>query len=259
MLRVGERVSVFEFRVVDAVDDHRHLRHADGREVYLLPFDGDGIHLAARFRRRADQQRSRPARHVVDGDHRAFILCDVDDPRHHAAHFAGGVELTLGLAGLRGEVLHQILVGVANEVIVCGAVVGKVEILVLEDADQVRDRLHEVLALAQLLLVGKVRVRDRIGQLFVRLADTRKNHVHALADVRLALKRHQVVEGTTLGQVDIEVGVTVLRTVADVLDEEDDQHIVLVLACVHAAAQFVARLPELCVQLGFLDGHFFSN
>jgi hypothetical protein len=43
--------------------------------------------------------------------------------------------------------------------------------------------------------------------------------------------------------------------VADVFDEEHHQHVVLVLAGIHAAAQLVAGRPERRVKLGFLDGH----
>ena len=253
--RIGEGVPVLQLRIVDAVDDHRHLRHADGRKILLLSLDGDLVERTVRLGCRPDEERTRSARHVVDGDHRTLVRRDVHDPRHDAAHFAGGVELPLGLAGLRGEVLHQILVGVADEIVVRRPVVGEVEILVLKDADEVRDGLDKILALAEFLLVGEVRVRDRSRQLFVRLADAGEDHVHALADVRLALERDEIVESAAVGQIDVEIGVAVLGAVADVLDEQDDQHVVLVLARVHAAPQFVARLPELRVELRLLDRH----
>src|ERR1039458_9866475 len=43
--------------------------------------------------------------------------------------------------------------------------------------------------------------------------------------------------------------------VADVFDEEEDEDVVLVLAGVHAAAQFVAAGPEGAVEFGFLERH----
>ena len=43
--------------------------------------------------------------------------------------------------------------------------------------------------------------------------------------------------------------------VADVLDEQQDEDVVLVLAGVHAAAQLVAACPEGGVEFGFLEGH----
>ena len=44
--------------------------------------------------------------------------------------------------------------------------------------------------------------------------------------------------------------------VADVFDEQQDEDVVLVLAGIHAAAQFVAAWPEGGVEFGFLEGHF---
>jgi hypothetical protein len=49
--------------------------------------------------------------------------------------------------------------------------------------------------------------------------------------------------------------VAVAVLVADVLDEQHEQDVVLVLAGIHAAAQFIAGGPEGGVEVGFLDGH----
>src|SRR5690606_8636978 len=43
--------------------------------------------------------------------------------------------------------------------------------------------------------------------------------------------------------------------VRDVLDEQHEQHVVLVLGGVHAAAQGVAAGPDGGIEFGFLDGH----
>jgi hypothetical protein len=43
--------------------------------------------------------------------------------------------------------------------------------------------------------------------------------------------------------------------VGDVLYEQHEQHIVLVLTGVHAAAQLIARGPEGGIEVGFFDGH----
>ena len=43
--------------------------------------------------------------------------------------------------------------------------------------------------------------------------------------------------------------------VRDVLHEEQREDVVLVLGCVHAAAQLVAALPERGVEVGFSEGH----
>ncbi len=43
--------------------------------------------------------------------------------------------------------------------------------------------------------------------------------------------------------------------VGDVFNEQQNQHVVLVLGGVHAPAKFVAAFPERAVELGLLDGH----
>ena len=43
--------------------------------------------------------------------------------------------------------------------------------------------------------------------------------------------------------------------VGDVFDEQQNQHIVLVLRGIHAAAQFVAAFPEGVIEFRFLYGH----
>ena len=49
--------------------------------------------------------------------------------------------------------------------------------------------------------------------------------------------------------------VVVAVFVGDVFDEQHEQDVVLVLAGIHAAAQFIAGGPEGGVEIGFLDGH----
>src|SRR5262249_28761505 len=84
------------------------------------------------------QQRARAAGRVVDGRVRGRLrLPDAEQLRHHAAHFRGRVELPLALAALGSEVPHQVLVGVAEDVVAVGAVLREVECGVLEDRDQV--------------------------------------------------------------------------------------------------------------------------
>ena len=92
--------------------------------------------------------------------------------------------------------------------------------------------------------------------MLIRLGNLRENHVHTLADITLSLERHKIVECASFRKVDVKIPITVFGAIADVLDEENDQHIVLVLARVHSAAQFVASLPKLGVKLRFLDRHF---
>ena len=97
-----------------------------------------------------------------------------------------------------------------------------------------------------------------MGQPVIGLHELRDDlGVDLVADVALAAQREHVREARALGDRDRrgEVGaVTVL--VGDVLDEQDEQDVVLVLAGVHAAAELIARGPEGGVEVGFFDGHF---
>ena len=77
-------------------------------------------------------------------------VADADDLRDDAADFGGGVELALALAALGGEVPHEVFVGIAQDVVALGAVLGEVEGLVLEDGDEVGEPLHHLLAAAEL-------------------------------------------------------------------------------------------------------------
>ena len=87
---------------------------------------------------------------------------DTDDLSHDAAYFGGGVELTLALAALGGEVPHQVFVSIAEDVVALGAVLGNIECLVFKYGDQVGEPVHHLLAAAQLGRVIEVR---HVGQL----------------------------------------------------------------------------------------------
>src|SRR4051812_44878952 len=74
-----------------------------------------------------------------------------------ATDLGRSVELALALAALCGEMPHQILVRVAEDVIVFGAVFGEVERRVLEDTDEVFETLHHGVPLTQLVRVVEIR------------------------------------------------------------------------------------------------------
>ena len=130
------------------VQDHVHARQTAGGRVLFLTVERDG---RPRFIPDLEQQRPRTAGRVVDGCRRARLrLMDADDLRHNAADFGGRVELSLAFAALGGEVAHQVFVGIPQNVIALGAVLGEIQRLVLEDGDQVGQALHHLLAAAQL-------------------------------------------------------------------------------------------------------------
>ena len=92
------------------------------------------------------------------------------------------------------------------------------------------------------------------GVVLVCLAQAGEDDVDALADVGLVLEGDDVLKVAALGYSYEQAGAGVIL-VADKFQEEDHEHVVLVLRGVHAAAQVVAALPERAIELAFLDGH----
>ena len=78
--------------------------------------------------------------------------------------------------------------------------------------------------------------------------------VEPVADLLVAARRDHVGEAAAGRHLDQRVTAPGVL-VGDVFDEQQDQHVVLVLAGVHAAAQFVTGLPQGGVELGFFQGH----
>ena len=238
----------------EVVQDHVHAGQARGGHVLLLPFERD---VLARLGGHLQEQRARAAGRVVGGGGRLRVVRrDADHPGDDAADLGGGVELPLALATLGGEVPHQVLVGVAEDVVVVGAVLREVELGLLEDADQVGQAIDHRLAFAELVRVvevGKVAAGEpRVG-VDQRLDDL---GVDLVADVALALEGDHVLEARALRDRDRRGEVAAVAVlVGDVLDEQHEQDVVLVLAGIHAAAQLIAGGPERGVEVGFLDGH----
>ena len=240
----------------EVVQDHVHAGQARRGHVLLLPFERD---VLARLGGHLEQQRARAAGRVVGGGGRLRVLRrDADHLGDDAADLGGGVELPLALAALGGEVPHQVLVGVAEDVVVLGAVLREVELRAGEDVDQVGQSLDLGLPLTE--LVGVVEVGEvAAGQPGIGVHERRDDlRVDLVADVALAAQIEHVLEARALGDRDRrgEVG-AVAVLVGDVLDEQHEQDVVLVLAGIHAAAQLVAGGPERGVEVGFLEGHSF--
>ena len=233
------------------VQDHVHPGEAAGGGVLLLPVERDG---GAGLVAHLQQQRAGAAGRVVDGGGGAGLrVADADDLRHDAADLGGRVELALALAALGGEVPHQVFVGVAEDVVALGAVLREVERRVLEDGDEVGEPVHHLLAAAE--LGGVVEVRQ-VGELVGVGQRGDDLLVDLVADVGLALEGDHVLEAGARRDRDRRVGLAGVL-VADVLDEQQDEDVVLVLAGVHAAAQLVAAGPEGGVEFGFLEGHVY--
>ena len=150
---------------------------------------------------------------------------------------------------------HQVLVGVAQQVVAPGAVGAEVE--PLEDRDQLREPVLHLLARAEPALVVEVGLVDDPLQV-VRLGEATDDLVDPVADLLVALQRRHVGEAAAGRHFDERAGVRRVL-VRDVLHEQQGQDVVLVLRGVHAAAQLVAALPERGVELGLLQGHPFQG
>jgi len=246
-LGIGQRVALHDERGRVFVQNHVHPREAAGRAIFFLPIERNGgAGLVADFQ----EQRTRTARGVIDrGGGAGLRITNADDLRDHAAHFGWRVELPLALATLGGEVSHQVFVGVAQDVVALGAVLGEVEGRVLEDGDEVGESLHHLFAAAE--LGGIVEVRH-VGQ-FVSVGERGDDLlIDLVADVGLSLEDDHVFEARARGDCDRRVGLAGVF-VTDVLDEQEDEDVILVLAGVHAAAQFIATGPERTVEFGLLN------
>jgi hypothetical protein len=153
------------------------------------------------------------------------VAAEADHLGHDPGDLRGGVELPLALAALGGEVFHEVLVGVAEEVVTLGAVGAKVD--VLEDADEFGEAVLHLLAAAELAGVVKVGLVDDALEV-VGLGEARDDRVDSLTDVGLAPEPDHVVETTALGDVD-EEGRVGSSLVGDVLHEQQGEDVVLVL------------------------------
>ncbi len=97
---------------------------------------------------------------------------------------------------------HQVFVGVAQNVIVLGAVLGKVEFWLLEDADEIGQTIDHRLAfteLVRIIEVGEVAAgKPRVG------LDQRLDHlrIDLVADVALPLSAIMSLKLEPLGMLD---------------------------------------------------------
>ena len=167
-LGIGQRIALYNERRGVVVQDHVHARQTAGRVIHGGSAGGPGV-------------------------------ADAENLRNHPAHLGRGVELALAFAALGGEVAHQIFVGIAQDIIAIGAVPGKVEGRVLEDSDEVGEAIHHLLAAAE--LGGVIEVRE-VGQPVGISQRGDDLLVDLVADVRLALERHHVLEAGARGDDD---------------------------------------------------------
>ena len=247
-VRGGQRVAAPQIRGRVTVQEHVHTRQRPGGVVHLLTVDGDA---ARRLVGDLEQQGPGTTSRIVDGLSGAGFRADANHLRHDAGDLGRGVKLPLALARLGGEVPHQVLVGVAQEVVALGPVGAQVK--AFEDGDQLREPILHLLARPELALVVEIRLIDDPLEL-IGLGEPTDNRVDLVANLLVALELRHVGEATPFGHLDERIRLAGIL-VRDVLHEQQGQDVVLVLRGVHAAAKLVAALPERGVELGFLQGH----
>lgn len=89
-----------------------------------------------------------------------------------------------------------------------------------------------------------VRIGQRCDDLLVDL----------IANIGLALQSNHIRKTCAFRHSDWRVGDTCVL-VTDIFDEEERQHVILLLARIHAATEFVAAGPKRAVEFGFFQGH----
>ena len=151
---------------------------------------------------------------------------------------------------------HEILVGVAEDVVILGAVLREIERGVFEDGDEVAellDLLRAVTEFVGVVEVGEVTAGEPVVGVNQRLDDL---GVDEVADVVLALERDHVLKARALGNHHGRGEVIAVPVfIGDVFDEENEQDVVLVLAGIHAATEFIAGGPKGGVEVGFFKSH----
>lgn len=195
---------------------------------------------AARSKREPEPHAGVIKRHLVGAARRAFTHADdgCDEPRY----FSRCIKLPLRFAGFCSEVLHQVFVGIAQNIVSIDTVGREIQLRTAENGKQPGKFFLLFPGIAQFVAVIEIRhinVADsRIGR-----RDFLDHLVHLVAQIVLVADGVHVIEACAPGNHD-QGSTSGLVQITDVFDEEQSQNIILVLGSVHAAAQFVAGRPE---------------
>ncbi|OQB36471.1 MAG: hypothetical protein BWY09_01923 [Candidatus Hydrogenedentes bacterium ADurb.Bin179] len=251
-IRTGQRIILPNFRRGTVMENHVHTGESRRGIVHLLAVQRQvQSGLVFRFVMGFQQQRTGTAGGVVDGLVGAFGFTDADDLGHHTGNLRRGIELALALAGFRGKIAHQVFIGIAKQVVAVGTVAP--ELQPLENGHEVGQTVHHGLAPAQFICIIEIRQVNHTGQA-VRLRQPVKDLVDAVANLLVALQRRHGGKTTVLRHLEkrpLLPGILV----RNILDEQQHQHIILVLGRIHPAAQFIAAFPQGSIQFRFLQRH----
>ena len=137
------------------VQKHVHPRERIGGIVLLLAIDRDALW---RFVGSLKKQRTGAASGVIDCMLQGGVRANADYLRHDTRDLSGRVELSLALARLGGEMTHEVLVSVAEQIVALGTVGAEIEIL--EYGDQLGEPILYLSAGTELALIVEVRLID---------------------------------------------------------------------------------------------------
>ncbi len=250
---IGQRVTLLDFRCGIVVQNHVHAGKAGGGGILFLTIERNP---GGCFITHLQKERSRAAGGIV---HRGVIggggIVNTDNSGHNAAHLGRGVELPFAFAALGGKVAHQILVGIAENIVPLCSIFGEIKHRILKNGDEVGERIDLVLAAAKLGVVVEVR---HIGELVGARQRPENLFIDLVANVGFAFEGNHIPEACPLGNGYGSIEHTGIF-VADIFDKKQDKHIVFILAGIHAAAQFVTTLPQGGVEFRFFEGHGLSQ
>jgi len=226
------------------VQEHIHAGKTSGHHVLFLSFKRD---VLTSFCRNLEQERTGATGRVIGrGRLRDLAGIDAYDLGKHAAHFRRRIELTFALAAFRSEVAHQVFVGVTEKVVVVGPVLREIEILVLENGDEMREAVHHLSPFAELCRIVEIREVGSRQSAVVSFHDGLDDLlVDLVADVGTPLELAHIAEAGTGRNLEGGKRPSVGEFIGYVLDKKHEEHVVLVLAGIHAAAKNVAALPKL--------------
>ena len=215
----GECVSCLDLTSGLIVQDEVHLGKTGSSHFLLLSPNGN---LKGSFIRCANQKRTGAAGRVIHGVPLISFLNAVDANHFgkNTGDFGRCIELALAFTTFRGEITHQIFIGVAKNIVSAGLVLFEIEFIALENGDQTGELVHHFFAAAQLGFIIEMGIVDHTAEIvlpgFCQLGN---DFVHFFADVFIALQGNQIVETAAFRNSDIGIFYT-LELVRNILYEQ---------------------------------------
>ncbi len=249
-VRVCERIVAPDLGTRMIMEEHIHPREGPGGVVHLLAVYR---YPPGSLIGRLEEEGARPAGRVVEGLVLARIRADADHLRDDPGDLGRRVELPLALPRLGGEVPHQVLVGVAEQVVALGAVCPEVK--PLKYRHKPGEAVLHLFSPPELRLVVEVRLVDDAPEI-VCFREPADDLVDPIADLLVALQFHHIGETSTLRHHDDRVLPSSVP-VGDVLHKQQREDVVLVLRGIHTTTELIATAPEGAIEFRFLDRHWF--